>query len=210
MGLTAWSACGVVVRWCKGSTEVFGAFSRGSNPRRTANRILRGYAKELQVPGVARICSRCSAHACHTTPLPGEKPLSPLRYCCNPDTQTNHSGSTGRVSVRLWLVPCRKNTGSRLARLASHGSRRHSTSSSRVSRARIIAWPGRCSSSSPMTDRLTRSTCSWSVRTEHFWWKSRVAQARSPATNSPGSGSTRDVATRSTTRCFCSTASASG
>jgi hypothetical protein len=35
-----------------------------------------------------------------------------------------------------------------------------------------------------MTDRLTRSTCSWFVRTEHSWWKSRVAQARSPATSS--------------------------
>src|SRR2546421_9007346 len=28
---------GSLVRWCNGSTEVFGAFSRGSNPRRTAN-----------------------------------------------------------------------------------------------------------------------------------------------------------------------------
>ena len=28
---------GFAVRWCNGSTEVFGAFSRGSNPRRTAN-----------------------------------------------------------------------------------------------------------------------------------------------------------------------------
>src|SRR6266511_3162132 len=28
---------GFHVRWCNGSTEVFGAFSRGSNPRRTAS-----------------------------------------------------------------------------------------------------------------------------------------------------------------------------
>src|SRR3989442_1603097 len=30
---------GFFVRWCNGSTEVFGAFSRGSNPRRTATSL---------------------------------------------------------------------------------------------------------------------------------------------------------------------------
>src|SRR5947207_8222498 len=33
-GARLWT--GFLVRWCNGSTEVFGAFSRGSNPRRTA------------------------------------------------------------------------------------------------------------------------------------------------------------------------------
>ena len=39
LGLAGFSSglMGFLVRWCNGSTEVFGAFSRGSNPRRTAS-----------------------------------------------------------------------------------------------------------------------------------------------------------------------------
>lgn len=45
------------VRWCNGSTEVFGAFSLGSNPSRTATVVSQGMGSSLEPPPRAAVAT---------------------------------------------------------------------------------------------------------------------------------------------------------